>query len=88
LARACIGELDQAHIFGARIVTKIEPGKSFFPAEAYHQDFLTRHPNHPYIAIDDIPEVEALQRLYPDLYRVDPALVADAKSGQDARALK
>jgi len=34
--------------------------KGFYPAEAYHQDFLTLHPNYPYIAINDMPKVEAL----------------------------
>ena len=55
-------------------------GRSFYPAEAYHQDFLTRHPSHPYIVINDLPKIENLKRLFPDLYRTEPVLVAAAKA--------
>jgi peptide-methionine (S)-S-oxide reductase len=80
VAAAYIAQLDQAHAFASPIATRIEPGKSFYPAEAYHQDFLTRNPNHPYIAINDIPKVEALQRLFPSHYRPTPVLVASAET--------
>ncbi len=78
VAKAYIDQLDQAHAFDAPIVTTIEPGRSFYPAEAYHQDFLTLHPTYPYIAINDLPKVEALKRLFPDLYRAQPVLVSAA----------
>ena len=73
-------QLNSAHVFDAAVVTRIESGQSFYPAEGYHQDFLARYPNYPYIAINDVPKVEALQTLYPDLYRADPVLVAVAPS--------
>jgi peptide-methionine (S)-S-oxide reductase len=76
IAQAYIAQLDQAHAFGAAIVTRIEPGKEFYPAEAYHQDYLTQHPSQPYIAINDLPKIADLQRLFPDLYRANPVLVA------------
>ena len=75
VAKAYIAQLNGAHAFDAAIVTKVETGKSFFPAEAYHQDFLTRNPTYPYIAINDIPKVEALKTLYSEAYRADPVLV-------------
>ncbi len=75
IAKAYIAELNKAHVFDAAIVTKVEPLKGFYPAEAYHQDFLTRHPSHPYIVINDLPKIEALKRLFPDQYRPDPVLV-------------
>jgi hypothetical protein len=71
-------ELDQAAVFKAPIVTRIEPDQTFYTAEAYHQDYLTRNPTYPYIVINDLPKVENLKRIYPDLYRADPALVAAA----------
>jgi peptide-methionine (S)-S-oxide reductase len=77
-AKAYIAQLDQAHVYGATIVTKIEFDKAFFPAEDYHQDFLTRHPGHAYIVYNDLPKIEALKRLFPQLYRADPVLVAAA----------
>ena len=52
---------------------------SFFPAEAYHQDFMTEHPRHPYIVINDLPKVAQLQQLFPDSYRGDPVLVRQGR---------
>ena len=78
IAEAYIAQLDQAHAFDAPIVTKIEPGRDFYPAEDYHQDFLTRNPTYPYIAVNDLPKIENLKRLFPDLYRATPVLVATA----------
>jgi peptide-methionine (S)-S-oxide reductase len=76
IAKAYIAQLDQAHVFNAAIVTTIEPDRTFYPAEDYHQDFLTRNPTYPYIVVNDLPKIENLKRLFPDLYRSDPVLVA------------
>jgi peptide-methionine (S)-S-oxide reductase len=76
IAAAYIAQLGQAHVFAAPIVTKIEPGKTFYPAEGYHQNFLTLNPTYPYIVYNDLPKVESLSRLFPELYRAKPALVA------------
>ena len=75
VAKAYIAQLDQAHAFDAAIVTRIEPGQTFYPAEAYHQNFLTRHPSNPYIAFNDLPKIEDLKRILPTFYRADPVLV-------------
>ena len=50
-------------------------GKTFYPAEAYHQDFLVRNPTYPYIVINDLPKVANLKRLLPGMYRDVPVLV-------------
>jgi peptide-methionine (S)-S-oxide reductase len=76
VAKAYIDQLNQAEVFPAIIVTRIELDKAFYPAEAYHQNYLTLHPNNPYIAINDLPKVDALKQLFPDVYRAAPALVA------------
>jgi peptide-methionine (S)-S-oxide reductase len=47
----------------------------FYPAEDYHQDYLYLHPSQPYIAINDVPKVNNLKRLFPDLYTPQPMLV-------------
>lgn len=78
VAEAYIAQLNQAHAFDAAVVTKVEPGRDFYPAEAYHQDFLARNPTYPYIVFNDLPKVEALKRLFPELYRATPVLVAAA----------
>jgi peptide-methionine (S)-S-oxide reductase len=75
IAKDYIAELDKAHAFGAPIVTSIEPGKTFYRAEDYHQDFLAKNPTDPYIVYNDLPKIENLKRLFPDLYRPDPVLV-------------
>lgn len=80
VAKAYIAQLNQARVFDAAIVTRIEPGRTFFPAEAYHQDFLTRNPTHPYIVINDLPKIEHLKRLFAARYREKPALVADRRT--------
>jgi len=75
MAKAYIAQLEAAKLFGKPIVTKLEDRPSFFPAEAYHQDFMTEHPQHPYIVFNDLPKLESLKRLFPDRYRSDPVLV-------------
>ena len=75
VARAYIAQLDQAHAFSAPIVTRVDPLGGFYPAEHYHQDYLALHPDAPYIAFNDIPKVEALQKLYPADWRAQPKLV-------------
>jgi peptide-methionine (S)-S-oxide reductase len=76
LAQAYIEQLDEAKSFPRKIATTIERGRAFYPAEAYHQDYLTLHPNQPYIAIHDLPKVENLKRLFPGVYRTEPVLVS------------
>ena len=78
IAEAYIAQLNQSHVFDAPVVTKIEPDREFFPAEDYHQDFLTRNPRHPYIVVNDLPKIENLKRLFPDLYSASPVLVTEA----------
>ncbi len=74
VAEAYIAQLGKARAFDGAIVTKIEPDKVFYPAEAYHQDFLEQHPNHPYIVMNDMPKIGELKRLFPNLYRSEPVL--------------
>jgi peptide-methionine (S)-S-oxide reductase len=74
MAQRYIGQLEKAGIWHNPIVTRVEGG-GFYPAEAYHQDFLMRNPNHPYIRINDLPKISALKRLFPEEYRAKPVLV-------------
>ena len=68
IAEAYIAQLDKVAIFPRRIVTQVVPLKAFYPAEAYHQDYATRHPNDLYIVYNDAPKVVHLQKQFPDLY--------------------
>jgi peptide-methionine (S)-S-oxide reductase len=82
VAKAYIAQLDQAHVFKKPIVTKIEPDRTFYPAEGYHQDYLTHNPTQPYIAINDLPKIDDLKRVLPELYRATPVLVADVRTSR------
>ncbi len=68
VASAYIAQLEAAKVFRRRIVTQVAPLKAFYPAEAYHQDYLEHHPDQPYIVINDLPKLAALHRQFPDLY--------------------
>lgn len=74
-AEAYIAQLDATGLFEGPIVTTIEPFKAFYPAEQYHQDFLTLNPSWPYIVAHDLPKIEALKTIFPDDFRADPVLV-------------
>lgn len=75
VAKAYIAQLDAAGLFEGPIVTTIEPFEAFYPAEQYHQDFLTLNPTWPYIVHHDLPKVAALKELFPTAYREEPVLV-------------
>ncbi|HEX4927690.1 MAG TPA: peptide-methionine (S)-S-oxide reductase MsrA [Burkholderiales bacterium] len=68
-AEEFIAELQDAGVFRRPIVTEIAPLRAFYPAEGYHQDYLAHHPDQPYIVVNDLPKLVALQRLFPGLYR-------------------
>ncbi len=80
VAEAYIAQLGAAHVYTAPIVTRVDRLNGFYPAEAYHQDFLERNPDFPYIRVIDMPKIDNLKRLFPDLYRATPVLVRPASS--------
>ena len=82
VATAYIAQLDQAHAYKKPIATRIERDRVFYPAENYHQDYLTRNPTNPYIAYNDLPKIDDLKRLLPERYRADPVLVMGARSSK------
>ena len=68
IAQAYIAQLQAAQVFPHPIVTQVTPFQAFYPAEAHHQDYAERHPNDPYIVINDAPKVKNLSREFPELY--------------------
>ncbi len=78
VATAYIAQLGTAHTFASPVVTRVEPYKGFYPAEAYHQNYLELHPDAPYIAYNDMPKVAGLKQRFPALYRPDAVLWRDA----------
>ena len=79
VAEAYIAQLNAAKVYRKPIVTTIGPLEAFYPAETYHQDYLTLHPNQPYIAFNDIPKVENLKKIFAENYIEKPTLVSSAK---------
>ncbi len=80
VVEAYIAQLNAAKVYPKKIATTLEPLKGFYPAEDYHQDYLTLHPGQPYIAINDLPKIENLKKIFADTYRDKPALVRDARA--------
>ncbi len=68
IAEAYIAQLEQAKVYRHKIVTQVVPLQAFYPAEGYHQNFATLHPNHPYIVYNDAPKVANLRKEFPEMY--------------------
>lgn len=69
VATLYLRQLGASGLWQGPIVTRIEPDKGFYPAEAHHQDFSAREPDHPYIRYWDAPKISALRRMFPNLYK-------------------
>jgi peptide-methionine (S)-S-oxide reductase len=80
VAAAYIAQLDKTGLFHAPIVTKLSKLEGFYPAEKYHQDFLTLNPDHPYIVYNDMPKIDNLKAIFPAAFRANPVLVSKVKS--------
>ncbi len=69
VAQAYIQQLDAAKIFKRPIVTTVAPLQGFYPAEAYHQNFVAHNPTYPYVVFNDLPKVEHLEKAFPELLK-------------------
>lgn len=78
-AEAYIAQLNGANVYKKKIATTLEPLQAFYPAEDYHQDYLTLHPNQPYIAFNDLPKIENLKKIFAENYREKPVLVSSTR---------
>lgn len=76
VTEAYIAQLGAANIYGAPIVTRVDPLEAFYPAEPYHQDYLINNPTQPYIVYWDIPKVENTEAMFPEHWRETPITVA------------
>jgi peptide-methionine (S)-S-oxide reductase len=80
VVEAYIAQLNAAKVYKKTIATTLEPLQGFYPAEDYHQDYLTLHPSQPYIVFNDLPKIENLKKVFNDSYRDKPVLVRDARA--------
>jgi peptide-methionine (S)-S-oxide reductase len=69
VAEAYVRQLNAAHVFTKPVVTTVAPLKGFYAAEADHQNFLARHPDYPYIVVNDLPKLRALEAEFPELLK-------------------
>jgi peptide-methionine (S)-S-oxide reductase len=69
MAQAYINQLNKAKVFKAAIATQLSPLTQFYAAEEYHQNFIARNPNYPYVVIHDLPKIRALQTQFSALYK-------------------
>ena len=71
--QAYIAQLTAKKVYARPVVTEVAPLATFYPAESYHQGYLERHPDQPYIIINDAPKLVNLQKEFPSLYRATPS---------------
>jgi peptide-methionine (S)-S-oxide reductase len=69
VAEAYIKQLELAQVFHKPVVTEVTALKAFYPAEEYHQQFVRRHPNHPYVVVNALPKLDKLKKQFPDLVK-------------------
>jgi len=80
IAQDYIAQLDKTGVYKRPIVTKTQTMKvPFYAAEGYHQDYAIKHPYQPYIAFNDLPKVDNLKKMFPDVWRDQPVTVAEAE---------
>ncbi|MBF7997687.1 peptide-methionine (S)-S-oxide reductase MsrA [Rahnella laticis] len=75
VAKAYIAQLNTSKSYSDPLVTKVESNAHFYPAEAYHQNFLNDNPDYPYIVVNDLPKIKDLEKVFPGDYREKPVLV-------------
>jgi peptide-methionine (S)-S-oxide reductase len=68
-AETYIRQIDAAKVFRAPIATEVVPLRAFYPAESYHQKFLQRNPDYPYIVYNDLPKLAQLKKQFPELHK-------------------
>ena len=69
-AEYVMASLTDAKVFARAIVTELTPLPAFYPAEAYHQNYLVQHLTQPYIVYNDLPKLEALKAEFPEWHRM------------------
>lgn len=72
VAESYIRQLGEAKVFGEPIVTQVVELKGFYPAEAYHQDFVKRNPMHPYVVVNALPKIRKVKKEFAALITKQP----------------
>ena len=67
IAEDVIRRLDAARVFPGKIVTEVTKATTFYPAEAYHQDYFANNPRQPYCQAVVAPKVDKVRKVFKDL---------------------
>lgn len=70
-AAMVIDEFTGKGTYRAPIVTTLEPLTEFYPAEAYHQDYVRRHPDDRYVRAVALPKVHKARTLFKDRLKTE-----------------
>ena len=62
VAEELIGELNKAHLWSKPIITQIVPLETFYPAEDYHWEYFSRHPEQAYCQMVISPKVNKFRQ--------------------------
>jgi peptide-methionine (S)-S-oxide reductase len=62
VAEAVIKELNEAHLWKKPIVTQLVALEKFYPAEDYHREYFSRHPEQSYCQIVISPKVSKFRK--------------------------
>jgi len=77
VAEVYIKQLTDAKVFGDKpIQTTLDPLNAFYPAEEYHQDYVKKNPNHPYVRAWSIPKIEKTRQAFPEMLQSSAATAA------------
>lgn len=68
-AQAYIAQLTHGRVYDAPIVTQVVALERFYPAEAYHQDYVKNHPDNTYVVTNALPKLRKLKGEFPTLLK-------------------
>ena len=71
LAREVIAAMEQDGMYGAPIVTEVQPLTNWSAAEAYHDDYYARNPNQGYCSFVVGPKVEKFRKTFARFLKAD-----------------
>jgi len=66
IAREVVKALNEQNLFGRPIVTELADAATYYPAEAYHQDYFERNPAQPYCMMVVAPKVSKFRKSFSE----------------------
>ena len=75
LAEQYIADLTKSGKYARPIAVQVVPFKKFWPAEAYHQDYVQHNPSNPYVQHESLPRLRRTQQQIPDLLKPERSLL-------------